>query len=519
MVRFDFGARWDAAHLKKRKATHKKMNMKKSIMTAVAGLAFCMLASSAQAAGLLGAYMYPLVLRNEYGLVMGMGEWSFPVSGTYTFEVYKENGKQATATLRDAQFSDSVGYNCILEVSVLSGGATETYATPGEQLTLVVKKSGSVVFRSSTILPPPMFIGIVGAPIGVFYADSDDTDNGLNIWRSSYSSDFGLNIGEDNADDDGDGLSNLREYRLGTDPKGGAMANYGFVNKPEFSIEDQGDVYKVRFNWSWWHVYSIRAIEGAEIVGKVGQDLALYESVANLNAGTSIGKYFYDADDAGVFPSGTKTYYVKKPDFSGNYMIGLAVDGQLQEYITVAQQPSAVEVTPGSPIEYDTEAAATAAQAIAVVTPSAAVAEVLTGAGAADGYKAAFTVEVEQVNEKWVLSALLMPESWTNLVENAAAGTRQIPVAGIAALPMNTTTNFVLTGCTPGFYYSLYSGATVTNITADAETENLNVLCGADGKVEFPMVKKPSEGAGFFSVGPKTSASVEPGDKLVLWPL
>ena len=491
------------------------MKMKKSMMTAMAGLVFCILASSVQAAGLLGSYMYPLVLRNEFGLAMGMGAYSELVSDKYTFEVYKENGKQAAATLRDIVFSDSVGYNCILEVSTLSGGATETYASPGEQLTLVVKKSGSVVFRSSTILPPVKYMGSAGTPIGVFYADSGDMDDGLSIWRSAYSSDFRINVGGDNADDDGDGLSNLREYRLGTDPAGGAMASFGFVNKPDFTIEEQGDVYKVRFNWSWWHVYSIRAIEGTEIVGKIGQDLALYESAANLSAGTSCGEYFFDADDAGTYPSGTKEFYVRKPNFSGTYMIGLAVDGQLQEYITVVPQ-SAVNVTPGSPIVYDTEAAATAAKAIAEIVPSAAVAAVLTTASAEDGYKAAFSLEVQQSDDKWLLSARLTPESWTNLVRSAAAATRQIPVAEIADLPVNVTTNVTLTGCMPGFYYSLYSGATVTNITADAEAENLNVLCGADGEVEFPKVKKPSEESGFFFVGPNTSDSVAPGDKLLL---
>ena len=56
------------------------------------------------------------------------------------------------------------------------------------------------------------------------------------------------------------------------------------------------------------------------------------------------------------------------------------------------------------------------------------------------------------------------------------------------------------TGCRPGFYYSLYSGTTVTNLTEDAEVENLGVLCGADGVVELPVVKKPSEAAGFYKV-------------------
>ena len=64
--------------------------MKKSMLSIGVGLAICMLAGSAQALGLLGGYDYQLVLRNEYGLVMGMGQYSYPVSSEYTFEVYKE---------------------------------------------------------------------------------------------------------------------------------------------------------------------------------------------------------------------------------------------------------------------------------------------------------------------------------------------------------------------------------------------------------------------------------------------
>jgi hypothetical protein len=179
-------------------------------------------------------------------------------------------------------------------------------------------------------------------------------------------------------------------------------------------------------------------------------------------------------------------------------VIGLAVDGCLLEYIQVGS--ASLTVTPGYPIEYGTEEAALAAKAVAVVAPSEAVQDVLTSEGAADGYTAKFTTEVRQQDDKWLLAAELTPEAWTNLMENATAAARQIPVAEIAALSMEAATNVVLTGCTPGFYYSLNSGTAVTNIAADAEAKNLGVLCGADGVVEFPMVKKPDEGAGFFKV-------------------
>ena len=91
----------------------------------------------------------------------------------------------------------------------------------------------------------------------------------------------GTSLGGPDGDYDNDGLSNRREYQLGTDPTGGDL---GLVNLPEFTIQEQGDAYQVSFNSGWGHVYSIRTIEGTEAVGVDGQDLALYESLESLNS-------------------------------------------------------------------------------------------------------------------------------------------------------------------------------------------------------------------------------------------
>ena len=451
-----------------------------------------MLACTARAAGFSGSYTYKLILRDDVGFVLS-GVEAESASSNYKIEVYTSDGVKLNATVDDAALvadGRTVGHNCVVSVPV---GEDSNYAKIGEQLTLVVtEKYGSERFRSSKVLPPVggMF-GIADVPVGVFWSDSTDADNGWDVYRRNIEWYTPTPIGGPDEDYDEDGLSNLREYRLGTDPADGTL---GLVDTPGFSIAETDGVYKVSFNYGWGHVYSVRAIEGSEAVGKDGQDLALYESLENLNAGTAFGTYFYDSD----YNTGTKEFYVKKPEL-GSYVIGLAVDGQLQEYIQVGSA-SSLTVTPGYPIEYGTEAAALAAKAVAEVAPSEAVQGVLTGEGAADGYTAVFTVEVLQKDGKWFLSAELTPEAWTNLMENATAAVRQIPVAEIAQLPMEATTNVVLTGCTPGFYYSLCSGTAVTNIAADAEAENLGVLCGADGVVEFPMVKKPSEGTGFFKV-------------------
>ncbi len=66
----------------------------------------------------------------------------------------------------------------------------------------------------------------------------------------------------------------------------------------------------------------------------------------------------------------------------------------------------------------------------------------------------------------------------------------------------------------PGFYYSLYDGWALTNIVADANAANLNVLCGADKGVKFSGVKKPSVASGFFSIGVSEFPGVKPSDRL-----
>ena len=471
-----------------------RTSIKKLMMTAGAGLVLSV-HSFAAVAGFNGVYTYKLILRDDWGLALN-GTDESAVSSNYKIEVFTSDGVKLNAQLDDASFDGgrTMGHNCTVSVPVGEGSG---YAKIGEQLTLVVteKYSGSEKFRSSKVLPPVggMF-GIADAPVGAFWSDSTDTDSGWDVWRlqieRSLADATAISLGGPDADYDGDGLSNLREYQFGTDPAGGAL---GLANTPECSVVETDGVYKVSFNYGWNHVYSVRVIEGTEAVGRAGQDLGLYESIESLTAGTAYGTYFYDFD----YTTGKKEFYVKKPE-SEVFVIGLAVDGCLLEYIQVGSV--SLTVTPGYPIEYGTEEAALAAKAVAEVAPSEAVQGVLTGEGAADAYKAKFTTEVRQQDDKWLLAAELTPEAWTNLMDNATAAVRQIPVAEIAVLPMEATTNVVLTGCTPGFYYSLNSGTSVTNIAADAEAENLGVLCGADGVVEFPMVKKPGTDTGFFKV-------------------
>ena len=472
-----------------------RKRMKRLMMTAGAGLVLCVLACSARADFLPGGYTYKLVLRDDQGFALCGAETSEEderVSANYTIKVYNAEGNEINATVADVSIDGDVGYNCSVSVSVGDGDGR---AKVGERLTLVVSDAtfGNERFRSSKVLPPVGGVfGVASAPVGVFFGSDDDTDYGWDFWLRAINSYLpeGTSLGGPDGDYDNDGLSNRREYQLGTDPAGGEL---GLADTPGFTIQEQGDAYRVSFNYVWGHVYSIRTVEGTVAVGVDGQDLALYESLESLNSDSKWGTYVFDDD----YTVGTKTFFVKKPE-KECFLIGLAVDGRLQEYIQVGSV--AVEVTPGSPIEYGTESAATAAKAIATVVPSEAVAAVLTGDGMSDAYKAKFTAEVKQQDDKWYLSAELTPPAWTNLMESATAATRQIPVAEIAQLAPEATTNVVLRDCTPGFYYSLNCGAALTNIVPDAQAENCGILCGADGVVEFPKVGKPREAVGFYKV-------------------
>ncbi|MBQ4199676.1 MAG: hypothetical protein II649_07310, partial [Kiritimatiellae bacterium] len=331
--------------------------MKKSVVTICAGLLLCMLANTVRAAGFSGGYTYKLVLRDDYGFALSgeivSGGDDERASANYVVKVYGENGANIAAEAADASLTGD-GCNCTLTVRV---GDEDDCAKVGEQLTLVVttKYSGSERFRSSKVLPPVGgTMGFAHAPVGAFWSDSADTDDGWSVWLRTVEMYAPSSIGGLDDDYDEDGLSNVREYQLGTDPAGGALE---LPNKPEFSIEEQGGAYKVSFNYGWGHVYSIRTVEGTAAVGKDGQDLELYESLESLSAGTAFGKYFYDSD----YNTGKKEFFVKKPALDGVFLIGLAVDGRLQEYIQVGEDASSVLVTPGFPIEYETEAAAMAA--------------------------------------------------------------------------------------------------------------------------------------------------------------
>ena len=176
------------------------------------------------------------------------------------------------------------------------------------------------------------------------------------------------------------------------------------------------------------------------------------------------------------------------------------LDGEYK-YEVYYRQP----ITPGEPVAYDTAEAASNAMTAAILEPRADVSAALGSDDARETYRNMFEFDVVPTSDdKWAVAAFLTPADWTNVVESAQEATRQIPVADIAAWQSGDNPIPVpLTNCVPGFFYSLYDGASVTNIRATMIEKDLNVLCGADKEVLFPEVTKPIGGlnAGFFSIG------------------
>ena len=167
-------------------------------------------------------------------------------------------------------------------------------------------------------------------------------------------------------------------------------------------------------------------------------------------------------------------------------------------------QTAAETVTPGTPLgPYDTEAEATEVFGRAVFAPSDAVAAALGSDAAITTYCDMFGLDVVPTSGgKWAVAAYLLPEPWTNLVLSAQEASRQLPVAELALRDYGTPLeNVLITNCVPGFYYSLYDGSTVTNLKADVNAANGNILCGPDQKVIVPVLPKPSPAAGFFAIG------------------
>ena len=197
------------------------------------------------------------------------------------------------------------------------------------------------------------------------------------------------------------------------------------------------------------------------------------------------------------------------------------------ENITILTIPIApAPVSPDAPLVYDTPGAAAEAAKVAAFTPSPEVEDALTTDDALTAYCKMFKLEVVPFGEsRWAVEAVLTPEAESNLVESASAATRQIPLADIAAMTEEGKTDVTVEGCLPGFYYTLYGGSDLGWVTPRSEgaagTVDVYgpVLCEPDKPVTFEAVEKPSDTAGFFSIGVKETSNVNPSDARLSCPV
>ena len=224
-----------------------------------------------------------------------------------------------------------------------------------------------------------------------------------------------------------------------------------------------------------------------------------------------------------IYPIGDWVY-LWLPD--GTYRFSLSDGETTSRYRAVVNGTAImvaplVPITPGTPVgPYTTPEEAESVANRAVVVPSTEVSEALGTDAARGTYCNMFFLDVVSTSDgKWAVAAGLTPEGWTNVALSVQAAARQILVADIAALEMGVETNVTVKGCgVPGFYYSFYSGSMVTNLRAVASEKGRNVLCVPDKPGVFSGVTKPSDAAGFFSVGVKETGDVQPSDRAILVP-
>ena len=170
-----------------------------------------------------------------------------------------------------------------------------------------------------------------------------------------------------------------------------------------------------------------------------------------------------------------------------------------------------VPVRPGELVVCDTAEEATNVAKNAVLTLRDDVSAAFGGNESAKAeYCAKFGFAVVPTSGgQWAVVAGLKPEAWSNVVESAQAATRQIPVADLAALELGVPTDVTVTNCVPGFYYTLRGSGSLEGLGG---LEGLDVygpeLCGAGGEVTFSEVVKPSDAAGFFSIGARAAPVV-----------
>ena len=181
-------------------------------------------------------------------------------------------------------------------------------------------------------------------------------------------------------------------------------------------------------------------------------------------------------------------------------------DAETKDDYPWAVVPNTVPLAPGfSSDPFDSEAEAQAAIDSGAITfaPAPAVEAVLKDSSVltVEGYKAMFAPVIYPSGDQYRVMYDLSADGTNDLNQSIHAVVTNINLAAIAAAS-ESVAEMSLMGGLPGFYYTLFTSAAVTDVTMaeSRDANNSDVLCDKTGTVTFKNVKKPSDAAGFFTV-------------------
>lgn len=296
-------------------------------------------------------YWYNIALRDSYGLLLGHEDYTTWYVQIYdktlgclidNADYYREVASSANWTGYNLRFSVDTSWPFTIKESDefelrvfegVSGKKTQIDTIP-------LPKVGE---RNNNALIPLAFT-VNG--IKMLSASSAQCVFADYPWYANMDDKFYDKWTSDEGDIDGDGVSNIDEWRAGTDPYGGALMELSVNEDADRDVGDvepfartgtlnctlnaEGAVVSAKFDWSSGHTYTLR---WKKSLADLGEDLPLCDATgAELDT-----KYFMTKVNDYNYPTGSTTIYAKKPSgVDGDYYIGLAVDGNFCKYVSTS---------------------------------------------------------------------------------------------------------------------------------------------------------------------------------------
>lgn len=229
------------------------------------------------------------------------------------------------------------GFNCNLQILVTSDGSDNT-ATIGEQLALVVKKDKEEVWRSYTALPP-VGEAFTSCYVGGILSDADANGDGIADqyvedvlgWAEAYE----FAYGNADADDDGDGVSNLVEFYAQTNPTEFEglfeMEMPNTLTLKDWSVDEISKKATVTIDCQDGLSYSICYTTDPSWRGLTTGKMVKFATTAE--GAETLQRLGYFNGDGEIH---TQQVWFTLPDVNEDYYVGIAVDGVLCAYTKIA---------------------------------------------------------------------------------------------------------------------------------------------------------------------------------------